>query len=324
MIFIKKHRPWDIPERETTPEAVFFNRRAFLKNSLVGAAAGAAASSFLPSWLNAKTQIAPELYPARHNTRYTVTRPITPFKLSSTYNNFYEFGSHKRIFKAAQKLSTDPWTIVVDGEAHNTGRVAVENLIRSMPLEERVYRHRCVEGWAMIVPWTGFPLAALVALAEPKSSARFLRMESFFEPSVARSQKQHWYPWPYSESVTIKEALNELAFLVTGVYGRPLPNQFGAPLRLALPWKYGFKSIKSITRFSFVKKQPVSFWEYVNEDEYGFWANVNPHVPHPRWSQRKEQLLGTKKYVSTRIFNGYARYVSSMYPMQENNTALWR
>ena len=266
-----------------------------------------------PSWLAAETLIAPELYPAPSNHRYKVRRPVTLHAFSSVYNNFYEFGSHKRIYKAAQKLPLRPWSVVIDGEAHNTGEMDVEDLIRAMPLEERIYRHRCIEAWSMVIPWTGFPLKALVERAQPKSTARFLRMESFFKPSIARSQKQRWYPWPYTEGITLEEAVNELAFLVTGAYGRPLEKQFGAPLRLALPWKYGIKSIKSIVRFSFVAEQPVSFWESVSPEEYGFWANVNPYVPHPRWSQRTERPLGTKERIPTKLFNGYAEYVSHMY-----------
>ena len=173
--------------------------------------------------------------------------------------------------------------------------IGIDDLIRKMPLEERLYRHRCVEAWSMAIPWSGFPLAKLVELAKPLSSAKYLRMETFLDPEVASGQRQTWYPWPYVEGLTMAEATNELAFLVTGAYGKPVTKQMGAPLRLALPWKYGFKSIKSIMRFSFTDKRPKSFWEALQASEYGFWANVNPEVPHPRWSQATEELIGRRR-----------------------------
>ncbi|MCC2112787.1 MAG: protein-methionine-sulfoxide reductase catalytic subunit MsrP, partial [Hyphomicrobiales bacterium] len=175
------------------------------------------------------------------------------------------------------------------------------------------YRHRCVETWAMVVPWSGFPLKALVDMARPLGSAKFLVMKTFLNPEVARTQQQDWYPWPYTEVLTIDEATNELAFLVTGIYGRPAPAQFGAPLRLALPWKYGFKSIKSLVSFEFVEKRPETFWEVVDSREYGFWANVNPAVPHRRWSQEMEWMLGTRELFPTKIYNGYGPEVAHLY-----------
>jgi sulfoxide reductase catalytic subunit YedY len=182
-----------------------------------------------------------------------------------------------------------------------------------MPLEERLYRHRCVEAWAMAVPWTGFPLAALVEMAKPLASARYVKLQTFQDKSVAPGQRQTWYPWPYTEGVTMAEAGNDLAFLVTGVYGKPLANQFGAPLRLALPWKYGFKSVKSITRITFAEERPKTFWEALQPSEYGFWGNVNPAVPHPRWSQASERVLGTDEMRPTVIYNGYGDYVAHLY-----------
>jgi sulfoxide reductase catalytic subunit YedY len=196
-------------------------------------------------------------------------------------------------------------------------RLDVTELIGRMELEERVYRLRCVEAWAMTIPWTGFPMAALVKFAEPSSGARYVRMETFENPRVAPGQRQFWYPWPYVEGLTMAEATNELAFMVTGLYGRPVPNQNGAPLRLAVPWKYGFKSIKSIKRVTFTDQRPVSFWEELAADEYGFWANVNPDVPHPRWSQATERVVGTDERVPTRLFNGYGDYVARLYDGME-------
>jgi sulfoxide reductase catalytic subunit YedY len=195
-----------------------------------------------------------------------------------------------------------------------------------MPIEERVIRHRCVEAWSMVTPWIGFPLAALVAEAKPLGSAKFLRFETFLDSDVARGQRQHWYPWPYVEGLTMAEATNELAFMVVGAYGRVLHKQFGAPIRLHTPWKYGFKSIKSITRISFVEEQPVSFWEELQAKEYGFWANVNPEVAHPRWSQATEEVLGTGERVPTQLFNGYGAQVASLYTGMEAQLGdrLWR
>src|SRR5260221_207012 len=194
--------------------------------------------------------------------------------------------------RAAQALRLRPWTVKIDGMVEKPQDVGLDDLIRKMPLEERLYRHRCVEAWSMAIPWSGFPWAGLVKLPKPLSSAKYVRMEPFLDPSIAPGQKQSWYPWPYVEGLTIAEATNELAFLVTGAYGKPVSKVQGAPLRLAVPWKYGFKSIKSIVRFNFTDQRPKSYWEALQSAEYGFWANVNPQVPHPRWSQATEELIG--------------------------------
>ena len=191
--------------------------------------------------------------------------------------------------------------------------IGFDDLIKQMPLEERLYRHRCVEAWGMAIPWSGFPLARLVEFAKPLSSARYLVMHTFLDSSVASGQRQTWYPWPYTEGLTMAEATNELAFLATGAYGKPMPKQHGAPLRLAVPWKYGFKSIKSINRFTFSDERPKSFWEALAASEYGFWANVNPAVPHPRWSQATEEDIATKERRPTLLYNGYGEYVAHLY-----------
>ena len=240
-------------------------------------------------------------------------RPVTDPKINGNYNNFYEFGSTKTIAKAAQALKLRPWTVKIDGMVEKEREIGIDDLIRQMPLEERLYRHRCVEAWSMAIPWTGFPLARLVALAKPTSGAKYLRMETFLDPSTAPGQRQTWYPWPYVEGLTLEEAGNELAFLATGAYGKPMPKQHGAPLRLAVPWKYGFKSIKSIVRFTFTDQRPKSYWEALQASEYGFWANVNPKVPHPRWSQETEELIGTNERRPTLLFNGYADEVAQLY-----------
>jgi sulfoxide reductase catalytic subunit YedY len=182
-----------------------------------------------------------------------------------------------------------------------------------MPLEERVYRHRCVEAWSMTVPWTGFPLRALLDAAQPLGAARYVKMTTFMDPDTASGQRQPWYPWPYVEGLTIAEAAHDLSFIATGLYGKPLPRQNGAPLRLATPWKYGFKSVKSIVHFELTAERPTSFWEAIQASEYGFWANVNPEVPHPRWSQASERVLGTDEQVPTLLLNGYAAEVASLY-----------
>jgi sulfoxide reductase catalytic subunit YedY len=247
------------------------------------------------------------------NLRYRLDREISPAELATTYNNYYEFGSSKTIWKNAQALPIRPWMVTIDGLVEKPIEIGVDDLLAKMPLEERLYRHRCVEAWSMAVPWSGFPLKALVELAKPLASAKYLRMVSFNDPEVASGQKAPWYPWPYVEGLTMAEATNELAFMATGVYGKPMPKQNGAPLRLAAPWKYGFKSTKGIVRFEFSETRPVSFWEEIQASEYGFWANVNPEVPHPRWSQASERVLGSGERVPTLLYNGYGEFVADLY-----------
>jgi sulfoxide reductase catalytic subunit YedY len=208
--------------------------------------------------------------------------------------------------------------VTIDGMVEQSMTIDIDDLLKKMPLEERLYRHRCVEAWSMAVPWSGFPLKALVDMAKPLGSAKYVRMETFNNPDVAEGQRAVWYPWPYVEGLTDFEAGNELAFIATGIYGKPLPPQNGSPLRLAVPWKYGFKSIKGIVKFTFTEERPRGFWEELQESEYGFWANVNPEVSHPRWSQATERVLGTGERVPTLLFNGYAEFVADMYKGLEN------
>ena len=324
-MLIKRPRGWEIPESEATPEAVFLNRRRFIKGAGLGAGAIAVGTPLLMSAGRSKAADADpsaDLYPVMRNPAYKLDRDITDEMVASTYNNFYEFGSHKRIARAAQKLKIRPWTVELAGMVETEQTIDIDTLLHKMPLEERLYRHRCVEAWAMAVPWSGFPMKALVDLAQPLSGAKYVVMQTFLDPEMAPGQKQFWYPWPYVEGLTIEEATHELAFLVTGIYGKPLPRQFGAPLRLAVPWKYGFKSIKSIVRFEFTDQRPVSFWEEIQGKEYGFWANVNPDVPHPRWSQATEELIGTGKRVPTKLFNGYGEFVADLYKGKEDER-LW-
>jgi sulfoxide reductase catalytic subunit YedY len=321
-MLIKNPRDWELPEATATPEHIFLNRRRFLTASTL--ALGAIAAPGAATLARAATDPTADLYPAMRNPQFRLDREITKEKVSSTYNNFYEFGSHKRISKAAQKLPIRPWEVLIEGLVEKEMKIDIDTLIRKMTLEERLYRHRCVEAWSMAVPWTGFPMRALLDLAKPLASAKFVEMQTFMNPEVASGQKQFWYPWPYLEGLTIEEAANDLAFLVTGIYGKPLPKQFGAPLRLAVPWKYGFKSIKSIVVFRFTDKRPKSFWEEIQAREYGFWANVNPKVRHPRWSQATEEVIGTGKRVPTQIFNGYAEHVASLYTNIKAGDRLYR
>ncbi len=308
-MLIKSPPSWQMPEREATPEHVFMNRRHFLSALGMGAAALIGGTA-----LAAKEEDpTADLYPAKRNERYKLDRPLTAEEDAAAYNNFYEFGSHKRIAREARALKIRPWTVSFEGMVEKERQVDIDTLIRAMPLEERLYRMRCVEAWSMAVPWSGFPLAELVKYAKPLSGAKYLVMETFLNKDMASGQKQVWYPWPYTEGLTMAEATNELAFMVTGVYGKPLRKQFGAPLRLAVPWKYGFKSVKSIVRFKFTDKRPTTFWEQIQAAEYGFWANVNPKVSHPRWSQASERVLGTNKRVPTLVYNGYGAQVADMY-----------
>ena len=315
-------RGWEIPEHQATPEGVYLNRRSFF-----GAAAGAAAATLVPQIAGAQrvTDIpdpTKDLYPAKRNEKYGIDgRAITPEETNGNYNNFYEFGSSKSVAKAAQQLKIRPWTVKIDGMVEKPFEIAIDDLIRKMTLEERLYRHRCVEAWSMTIPWTGFPMAKLIELAKPLGSAKYVMMQTF-QDKDAPGFRQVWYPWPYTEGLTIAEANNELAFLVTGMYGKPALKQMGAPLRLAVPWKYGFKSVKSVVRFSFTDKQPSTFWEALQASEYGFWANVNPEVPHPRWSQATEEDITTHERRPTQLFNGYGAYVADMYKGLEKER-LW-
>jgi sulfoxide reductase catalytic subunit YedY len=312
---------WAIPEREATPEAVFLDRRRFLKGALGVLAGGIAGVTPLAVAVEGAEKVSQEptdrtldLYPAKRNPKFTLDRPLTQESVAATFNNFYEFGGTKTIHWLAQRLKTRPWQVRVGGLVRKPKAYDIDDLIRAMPLEERLYRFRCVEAWAMAVPWTGFPFAAFIKAVEPTSQARFVKMTTFLDRTVALNQLQFWHPWPYVESLTMDEAMNELAILVTGVYGKPLPNQHGAPIRLITPWKYGFKSIKSIVAIEFVKERPKTFWETVGPTEYGFWANVNPNFPHPRWSQATERLIDTNETRPTQIFNGYGEWVAKLYP----------
>ncbi|MBM3532500.1 MAG: protein-methionine-sulfoxide reductase catalytic subunit MsrP [Alphaproteobacteria bacterium] len=317
-MWVHRRPGWHLKESAATDESAYLNRRQLV----AGLAAG---SMLLPA--SARAQRATDdpsakLYPLKRNEKYKLDRPLTDEKEATTYNNFYEFGSHKTISKAAQDLKIRPWTLSIGGLVEKPMKVDIDDLLSKMPLEERLYRHRCVEAWAMAVPWSGFPLKALVDFARPLGSAKYVVMSTFHDAAMAPGQKQFWYPWPYVEGLTMAEANNDLAFIGTGIYGKPMPKQNGAPLRLVAPWKYGFKSVKSIVKLDFAETRPATFWETVQGSEYGFWANVNPAFPHPRWSQESERMLGTNERVPTRIFNGYGEFVGDLYKGLEKER-LW-
>ena len=307
---------WEIPESQATPEAIFHDRRRLVKTLAAGPIllAGGVAGLGTGTASAAGADPSANLYPAARNLRYRLDRDMTAENDATTYNNFYEFGSHKEISKAAQALKVRPWTVTFDGMVEKKQTIDIDSLLRKMPIEERVYRHRCVEAWSMAVPWSGFAMAELVKFAKPLKGAKYIAMETFKDADMAPGQKQFWYPWPYIEALTMEEATNELALIGTGLYGKPMPKQNGAPLRLVAPWKYGFKSIKSIVKFTFTDKRPKSFWERIQPAEYGFWANVNPEVDHPRWSQATERVLGKgDARVPTLLYNGYGEYVADLY-----------
>lgn len=319
-MLIRIKRGWELPESAVTDERVYLNRRQVIKGVAAGTVMGAA-GALLPGGARA-LEIEPDptadLYPVARNERYTAARALTEEEDATTYNNFYEFGSSKTIWREAQAMPLRPWEVRIDGLVEEERTVDIDTLIRAMPLEERIYRLRCVEAWAMTVPWSGFPMAELVKFARPKPEAKYVAMVTLADEESMPGLREPWYPWPYLEGLSMAEAMNELSFMATGVYGKPLPKQNGAPLRLAVPWKYGFKSVKSIVRISFTAERPLNFWQEIQSREYGFWANVNPEVPHPRWSQATERLLSSGDRVPTRLYNGYEEFVAGLYTGMEN------
>lgn len=299
--------PHALRESDVTPESVYLNRRRFLE----GMGAGAAALA-MPSLAAAAGQ--PDLAPLKVATRREQAggEAVTDFETVSTYNNFYEFGTGKDDpVRYAQRMKTRPWTVVVEGECEAPGRVDVDELL-SGPLEERIYRHRCVEAWSIVVPWVGFPLGPFLKRFKPTSKAKYVAFETLHDEQQMPGTRYRVLDWPYVEGLRIDEAMHPLAMLTVGMYGKVLPKQNGAPLRLTIPWKYGFKSIKSIVRIRFVERQPVTSWNRMAPQEYGFYANVNPKVDHPRWGQDRERRLGELFRRDTLMFNGYPE-VASLY-----------
>ena len=318
---------WRVPERDTTPEAHYrqsVSRRSCLQLMGIGAlalggllprcTATVSEEEFAKNPKNYEMSETDRLiYPAERNATFLLDRTMTAEHVAAQYNNFYEFSEAKDdVWKRVKKFQSRPWAIEVKGLVNNPRTFDVDELLRTMPMEERVYRHRCVEAWAMAVPWTGFPFKALLDKVEPLGTARFIRLTSFQNPAVAMGQRGYG-PWPYVESCSIEEAANELALLVTGIYGHPLPKQHGAPIRLVTPWKYGFKSIKSIVSMEFVAEQPGTFWNTMAPHEYDLIANVNPSIPHPRWSQQTERMIGTNERRPTLYLNGYEQWTGHLY-----------
>ncbi|HVY16827.1 MAG TPA: protein-methionine-sulfoxide reductase catalytic subunit MsrP [Rhodopila sp.] len=311
---IVRRRGWEIPESRVTPEHVAMGRRAG-GDTVTGRRAVLAGS--------AAAVLAPGLAVPRRARADVVKvpppgRPLTDEKWATTYNNYYEFNDSKSVWREAQKLPQRPWTVRIEGMVQKPQTIDIDTILKTIPQEERIYRHRCVEAWAMTVPWTGFQLSALLALAEPLGSAKYVGFQTVEDDKVMDGLGAPFYPWPYTEGLTIAEAGHDLTFMVTGMYGKPVPPQNGGPLRVALPWKYGFKSAKAIVKITLTDKQPATFWQQLQSSEYGFWANVNPAVPHPRWSQATERLLGSDERVPTLLFNGYAEQVSPLYASLQN------
>jgi sulfoxide reductase catalytic subunit YedY len=316
MAHIVRRPEWYQPGLRITPESCFFNRRHFLKQlgfssvGLMGAG----------PWLQgAETSGgAKPSYPFPRNKDFSPDWTLTNEDVAGSYNNFYEFSLDKEAVKhLTSKFVTSPWSIEITGLCDHPMTVNLEEWISQNPLEERVYRFRCVEAWAMIVPWTGFPLAKLIEQAKPKSEAKFVRFETANRPEQFpgyTSPRTARYPWPYFEGLRMDEAMHPLTFMATGIYGKPMPKQHGAPVRLVVPWKYGYKSIKSIAKIEFVAAQPKTFWETLSAEEYPFESNVNPKVPHPRWSQATERMIDTGTRVRTQLYNGYGNLVSKLYP----------
>ncbi|MEM7071433.1 MAG: protein-methionine-sulfoxide reductase catalytic subunit MsrP [Pseudomonadota bacterium] len=313
-IHIAQRPNWRLPEHQVTDQHVFMNRRQWIKKMLTASTAIGALGAY-PFFSNTAYASHPieQLFPSKPNDAYRVKRPITNEKDATSYNNFYEFGSHKYIREAAQKMVTDPWRIKVDGMVAKEREIDLLELAKITGLEQRIYRFRCVETWAMVVPWDGVPLAKIIKALEPTSDARYVHFETLADPKTMPGLKQIWYPWPYLEGLTIEESMNDLSFLALGMYGKIIPKQNGAPIRLVVPWKYGFKNIKSIVRIHFSDKMPKTFWEETQGREYGFWANINPEVSHPRWSQASERMLGSDERFPTLKWNGYGEKVAHLY-----------
>ncbi|GGI91017.1 protein-methionine-sulfoxide reductase catalytic subunit MsrP [Shewanella gelidii] len=326
---ILKKATWNSPEQEVTPEQVFNDRRAIVKALGLGAIGAS-----LPGHVQAgifdlfgKKDAQPSFITTdltfKQNSRYTTEETLTPYEKVSRHNNFYEFGTAKHEpANNARKFKVDPWKLVIEGEVDHPITLDLDDLTQLIALEERTYRLRCVEAWSMVVPWVGFPLAALLKKAGVKTSATHVAFETLFDPEQMPGQKNRLMGggihYPYVEGLTIEEAMNDLSFMAVGLYGKTLPPQNGAPIRLVVPWKYGFKSIKSIVRIRVMDKQPPTSWNQLASHEYGFYANVNPKVSHPRWSQASERRiteggLFSATRIPTQMFNGYGEYVSDLY-----------
>ncbi len=292
----------DLTENDVTDFSIYQDRRKFMKTA---AGIGIVAATGLPiTQTSAKGVVSP----------YSTDEKLTDYDDITSYCNFYEFGTGKSDpAKNAHTLVTSPWTVSVEGECAKPGKYNLEDLLKPVSIEERIYRFRCVEGWSMVIPWMGFPLADLIKRMQPTSKAKYVYFETLHDPKQMPGQKRAVLDWPYTEGLRMDEAMNPLTLMGTGIYGKDLLNQNGAPLRLVVPWKYGFKNIKSIVKIRFAETQPVNSWQKANKHEYGFFSNVNPEVSHPRWSQRKERRIGQFRKIKTQKFNGYGEQVASLY-----------
>lgn len=305
-MLIRISQPGELRECDVTDQAVYHGRRRFIKAALAGTA-----GLLLPATL---LQAAPDKLSGVRKTAYDPGEALTPYADVTTYNNFYEFGTDKESpARLAGSLRTKPWTVAVSGECGRPGSYALEDIVRPHQLEERIYRLRCVEGWSMVIPWVGISLASVLKGFEPNSRAKYVEFTTLHDTRQMPGQRRGVLAWPYVEGLRMDEALNPLALLAVGLYGEELLNQNGAPLRLVVPWKYGFKSIKSIVSIRFVERQPTTSWMRSAPREYGFYANVNPSVDHPRWSQAKERRIGELFKRETLMFNGYGREVAHLY-----------
>jgi len=309
-MWIRKKHSWDIPESEVTDYQVYLNRRQFING-----AAGLAAASAMPLSFAAKAPNG-EAFTDLQQSDFSTEEKTTTYESITTYNNFYEFGTDKESPSALAADFPDrsePWMITVDGECDKPGKYDYSELIKTQTLEERIYRLRCVEGWSMVIPWVGFPLAEILKQAQPNSKAKFVEFTTLYDPKQMPGQRRRVLNWPYREGLRMDEAMHPLTLLAVGLYGREMPGQNGAPIRLVVPWKYGFKSIKSIVRIRFVEEMPLTAWVQANAGEYGFYSNVNPDVNHPRWSQRRERRIGEFLKRETLMFNGYGDEVAELY-----------
>jgi sulfoxide reductase catalytic subunit YedY len=308
---IIRKKTWQINENEVTPKELFKKRRNFIK---LGAATLISSGAVMEAL--AKEDL-PKVTLDFIKDKNINNLKLNTFEQITSHNNFYEFTTNQsKVKDIAHTLETENWTVTIDGLVENPMEVDLDDLVKMFTIEERIYRFRCVEGWSMIVPWNGFSLASLIKKVKPLSSAKYLRFETLVDPSSFPDQKRGAFgviDYPYVEGLRMDEAMNELSFLATGLYGDVMPKQNGAPIRLVMPWKYGFKSIKSIVKISFVDKEPLNTWQKENPREYGFYANVNPTVDHPRWSQKKERVLGSFFKQDTLMFNGYEKEVASLY-----------
>ncbi len=304
-------KPADICPSEITDPEIYRQRRRFIRNAsgvLLASMAG-----MLPDPARAGYGGKP-IEGVRPGPFSTSTESLTPYKDIISYNNFYEFGTDKESpARLAGGLKIRPWSVVVEGEVAKPGRYHLEDLLKGQPMEERIYRMRCVEGWSMVIPWVGFPLANLIKRFEPSGNARYVEFQSLYDPKQMPGQRRDVLKWPYVEGLRMDEAMHPLTILAVGLYGEILPNQNGAPLRLVVPWKYGFKGIKSIVKIRFLEQEPLNSWRRAAPHEYGFYANVNPHVSHPRWSQRRERRIGELRKRKTMMFNGYGEQVAHLY-----------